>query len=125
MRKPWKFVLFGALGIFVLSVVLVGLYIKQIGYNNLKIMYTLHTTDQMIVPMEKADNGDGKYLTKSSSPVELLKERMKREGWSYVQHDGAGYFFEKENRRCIVTVKRWYHKHYIYTVEDNAVDLAG
>lgn len=83
-------------------------------------MYTLSTTDKLIVPM----NGKGHYLAKENRSDELLKERVSSEGWTYVKQEGAGYFFEKGNEETIVTVQQWNHKYVIYQVKDNVVNIA-
>lgn len=65
-------------------------------------MYTLSTTDKLIVPMGK----EGHYLAREDRFVELLKDRMSSEGWNYVQQEGSNYFFEKGNEETIVTVQQ-------------------
>lgn len=84
-------------------------------------MYTLSTTDKLIVPMDE----EGHYLVREDHRcVELLKERMSSEGWNYVQQEGSNYFFEKGNEETIVTVQQWNHKYIIYQVKDNVINIA-
>lgn len=120
--KPGKAVLFSAIGIILMLTVIVGLFIHQLGYENLKRMYTLNTGQQSIIPMDV----EGEYVGKSESNTELLKERMNREGWTFTHQEGAGYFFEKDGQEKVVTIKKLWNRHYVlYDVEDNVVDLSG
>jgi hypothetical protein len=120
LRKRWKIAVFGIIGLLVFGVILSALYIKSVGIDNIKLMYTLNTTDQAIVVMD----GKGNYLTKKNHSVDLLKERMKTEGWTYITQEGAGYFFEKAKEETIVTAKIWNSKYVIYHVKDNVVNIA-
>ena len=74
--------------------------------------------------MEDNPDGHGHYLTKVTPPAEIIKERMKNEGWTYIEQEGAGYFFEKENRRAVVTTKIWNRSFVRITVENDVVNLA-
>lgn len=120
--KPLKAVLFSAIGIILMLAVIVGLYTHQLGYENLKRMYTLSTGQQSIIPME----AEGEYVGKSDRNTELLKERMSKEGWAFTHQEGAGYFFEKDGQEKVVTITKLWNRHYVlYDVEDNVVDLSG
>ncbi|EHB62707.1 hypothetical protein PaelaDRAFT_3950 [Paenibacillus lactis 154] len=120
LKKPWKIIAFGIIGIIFLVVIFIGLYINNIGFHNLKLMYTLSTTEKLIVPMDKV----GHYLAREDRSVELLKERMSSRGWSYVEQEGSNYFFEKGNEKAIVTLQQWNHKYIIYQVKDNVINIA-
>jgi hypothetical protein len=120
LRKPWKVAVFGIIGIFFLIVIFAAAYINNIGFHNIKLMYTLGTTDKQIVLMD----GKGNYLAEDRSVELLLKERMSSEGWTYVTQEGANYFFEKGNEETIVTVQQWNHKYVNYQVKDNVVNIA-
>lgn len=74
--------------------------------------------------MEENLDGNGHYLTKVNSPAEMIKERMKNEDWTYIEQDGAGYFFEKDNQRIVVTTKIWNRSFVKIIVENNAVNIA-
>ncbi len=113
MKKPLKIIAIGIIGIVFLIVIFAGIYINNIGFHNFKLMYTLSTKDKLIVPMDK----EGHYLAREDRSVELLKERMSSEGWSYVQQEGSNYFFEKGNEETIVTIQQWNHKYVIYQVK--------
>jgi len=89
-------------------------------------MYALNTTDKTIVWMNETANGNGLYLTKVKQPIEVIKERMQKEGWTYVRQEGSGYFFEKGNQEVVVTTKIWPNRNYVrISVENNVVNLAG
>jgi len=120
-----RIVLWSGIGIVFLVAITVGSYVQNIGVKNIKLMYALHATDQAVVLMDQGLNGTVNYLTKARHPDVLLKERMNKAGWSYTEQEGAGYFFEKDRQRCIVTVRQWNHSYFILSVEKNLVDLAG
>jgi hypothetical protein len=106
---------------FVVGILVIALYIDKIGISNLKLMYTLSTTDKIIASMEETD---GHYLTKLKRPDEVIKERMNIEGWKYVQHEGSSYFFEKENQKAIVTTTIWHRNYVKILVQNNVVNIA-
>lgn len=119
MRKRVKAVAFGVVGFMIL--IITGLYIHHIGWANLKLMHELHMTKQSILPME----AEGEYVTKFNGHRERLKERMKKEGWTYMDQEGAGYFFEQDGQTTIVTAKQIWNRHYIvYKITDHVVDLS-
>lgn len=121
MNKTWKIAMLVILLLIVIVLILAGAYIKNVGYHNVKLMYTLQTTDAKIVKM----NEEGRYLAIENLSIEpLMKERMSSEGWSYVEQEGSNYFFEKGNEKTIVNVKQWNHKYVIYSVKGNVIDLA-
>lgn len=119
-----KFTMFSIAGIILITAIVIALYINSIGVNNLKLMYTLNNTDKSIIKMEGSSDGDGHYLTKINPPTALIKERMQNEGWTYVEQEGAGHFFEKDNQRVVVVTKIWNRRFVEITVEDNIVNIA-
>lgn len=119
-----KLALLSIIGVILIVLVVIALYINSIGLSNLKLMYTLKTTDKSIVRMEEDSGGSGYYLTKINPPTEMIKERMKNGGWTYVEQNGAGYFFEKDNQRVVVTTKIWNRNFVKITVENNVVNIA-
>ncbi|MEI0736212.1 hypothetical protein VQ056_05350 [Paenibacillus sp. JTLBN-2024] len=123
MKK--QIVLWSGIGIVFLAAITAGSYVQNIGVKNIKLMYALHATDKTIVLMDQGLNGTVNYLTRAKDPAELVKQKMNKEGWSYTEQEGAGYFFEKDRQRCIVTVRQWNHSYFILSVEKNLVDLAG
>ncbi|RCW39231.1 hypothetical protein [Paenibacillus prosopidis] len=92
LRKPWKVAVFGIIGIVVLIVIFAAAIINNIGFHNIKLMYTLSTTDKQIVLMD----GKGNYLGEDRSVGILLKERMSSKGWIYVREEGANFFLKRE-----------------------------
>ncbi|MFE4711202.1 hypothetical protein ACFRAM_10030 [Paenibacillus sp. NPDC056722] len=124
MVKPWRIALFSFIGIIVLLVIAAAVYIHNIGYNNVKQMYRLQTTGLSIVQIESDARGYVRYLTKVEQPQELLKARMKKEGWTYISQEGAGYFFEKDGQQEIVTMKKWNHFYMIYDLKLKVANLA-
>ncbi|MNJ70554.1 hypothetical protein D3C77_670250 [compost metagenome] len=87
-------------------------------------MYMLRTTDKYIVKMEGNSDGNGLYLTKVTPPTEIIKERMENEGWTYIEQEGSGHFFEKDNQRVVITTKIWNRNFVEITVENNVVNIA-
>ncbi|SFA75285.1 hypothetical protein SAMN05216312_101288 [Cohnella sp. OV330] len=122
-RKRWKWPLFSMLGLVILLLLFAGLIINYVGYKNVKLIWLLNTSDQSIVRME----AEGEYLTKvkNGNGQELLKERMKSEGWTFEFQEGSGYYFKKANQEALVTTRQIWNRHYIvYDVNDNVVDLS-
>ncbi|NUU62479.1 hypothetical protein [Paenibacillus agri] len=124
MVKPWKIAIFSFIGIIVFLMIDAAVYIHNIGYNNIKQMYRLQTTGLSIVQIESDTSGYERYLTKAEQPQELLKARMKKEGWTYISQEGAGYFFEKDGQQEIVTMKKWNHFYMIYDLKLKVANLA-
>ncbi|MGU3469743.1 hypothetical protein ACLBWT_01080 [Paenibacillus sp. D51F] len=114
------------MGLFVVAAVLIGgLFIHRIGPRNLIHMYSLQTSGQDVIGIGTGTSGAGRYLTDSNNPASLLKARMENEGWSFVEQEGSGYFFTKDGRKALVTMKQWMHAYHIYNVSTGAADLSG
>ncbi|OXM13383.1 hypothetical protein [Paenibacillus herberti] len=106
---------------FIFLIIPAGLYINNIGWNNLKLIYELNKNERSILQMET----EGEYLTKATNQAEILKEKMKSLGWTFVGQEGSGYFFEKKGQESIITAKQIWNRHYVvYKVKDNIVDLS-
>lgn len=125
MRKLWKFSLISVIGLIVLLVLLVAAFIHNVGFNNVKQIYRLETTGQNVIRMDTGITEDHeRYLTKSKQPWQLLKKRMEREGWTFIQQDGAGHFFEKNGEQIIVTSRKWNRYYEVYDLKKGLVNLA-
>jgi hypothetical protein len=126
MNKRWKRILFGSIGmVFVMFVIIIALYIRSIGWNHIKLMYSLHTTDKSVVKIDDPSNGHGLYLTKMRHPAEMIKERMQREDWHFVMQEGSGYFFEKDGQDVVVTTKIWPNRYFVrISVQHDVVNIA-
>ncbi|MDG0792231.1 hypothetical protein OMP38_16180 [Cohnella ginsengisoli] len=96
-RKRWKWPVFSILGLVIFLLLIAGLFINDVGYTNVKLIWLLNTSDQSIVRME----AEGEYLTKvkNGNGRELLIERMESEGWTFDRQEGSGYFFKKSQSR--------------------------
>jgi len=124
MKKNRRIVIFGFIGFLVLIVIIAAAYLNNVGYNNVKQMYRLESTDKSVIRIDSSIPGQERYLTKvKNDPQELLKSRMEREGWVYSQQEGSGYFFKKDGREEIVTMKRWNHFYVIYDLNDEIANL--
>jgi hypothetical protein len=111
-------------GIIVFVVLIAALYIHNVGYSNVQAMYQLETTGKAIVKMASGlTENHERYLTKEKQP-QLLRERMEQKGWTFIQQNGAGYFFEKGGKQIIITAKRWNHFYVVYDLERGLVNLA-
>ncbi len=119
-----KIALLSMIGVVLIVAIVIALYIHSIGFNNLKLMQALRTTHKSIIQMEESPDGYGIYLAEVNLPAEMIKERMEDEDWTYVEQNGSGYFFEKDNRKVVVTTKIWNRNFLKITVENNAVNLA-
>ncbi|MDA5110391.1 hypothetical protein O3V59_18680 [Brevibacillus thermoruber] len=141
MKNPWKIAFFGLAGVVILGVTAVVLFVNRVGFDNLKLLFTLNqtdsdylmpmyilkTTDQPIVPVAVTPEGHGIYLTdKRRSPdvLELLKERMNKEGWTYATQMGSGYLFTKDQQKVIVETRIWNSDYVRITVPGNVVTIA-
>ncbi|WP_337035293.1 hypothetical protein [Paenibacillus illinoisensis] len=114
MKIKWKIILFSFIGFIILLVILGATYINNVGYNNVKLMYKLNT---------KMDE-DGQYLGRKINSNQILKDRMKREGWQFKQQEGAAFFFKKDNKEAVVSTEIWNSNYVLYRVDDNVVNLA-
>lgn len=49
------------------------------------------------------------YITpmEQGKAYENLKELITRSGWEFHQHDGSGYFFEKDDQTLMATTQMW------------------
>jgi hypothetical protein len=141
MKNPWKIAFFGLSGVVILGVTAVVLFVNRVGFDNLKVLFTLNqtdsdylmpvyilkTTDQPIVPVAVTPEGHGIYLTdkrRSSDVLELLKERMNKEGWTYDTQMGSGYLFTKDQQKVMVETRIWNSDYVRITVPGNVVTIA-
>ena len=120
MNNKWKIIIPSIAAICLVVMVIAGLYINAIGWNNVKLMIELNKHPHAIITME----AEGEYLAKSKHHRELLKEKMKNEGWTFIQQEGSGYFFEKNGEQAIITARQiWNRHHMVLSVNNNVVDL--
>ncbi|NUU80144.1 hypothetical protein [Paenibacillus xylanilyticus] len=120
MKRKWKIILFSFIGFIILLFILGATYINNVGYNNVKLMYKLNTTDVSIVQMEE----EGQYLALRMNGNQLLKDRVEREGWQFKQQEGAAFFFKKDNQETVISTEIWNSNYVLYRVDDNVVNLA-
>lgn len=120
MKKKRKIILFSFIGFIILLVILGATYINNVGYNNLKLMYKLNSTDVSIVQMDE----EGQYLGRKINSNQILIDRMEREGWQFKQQEGASFFFKKDNKEAVVSTEIWNSNYVLYRVDDNVVNLA-
>lgn len=144
VKNPWK-VAFFSLAVFVMfSFLIMVLFVKHVGSDNLKLLFTLNqaehdylipmhilnTTDQLIVPVKVTQNGHRIYLTnltRSTDVKKLLRERMNQKGWTFTRQTGAAYFFkkEKEKHKGVVTTSIWNSDYVKISVRNNSVNIAS
>ena len=120
MKKKWKIILFSFIGVNILLVILGATYINNVGYNNVKLMYKLNTTEVSIVQMDE----EGQYLGLRMNSNQILKDRMEREGWQFKQQEGAAFFFKKDNKEAIISTEIWNSNYVLYRVDNNVVNIA-
>ncbi|QJC53601.1 hypothetical protein HGI30_20070 [Paenibacillus albicereus] len=117
----WKVTVLIITGLLIIGFIAAGLYINTIGLNNVKLMYELNNNKGAILKMES----EGEYLTKANHKSEKLKNKMNSEGWTFVNQEGAGYFFEKNGQEIIITTRQIWNRHFVvYKVTDNVLDLS-
>jgi len=83
--------------------------------DDLKHIYQLHASGHRILLIEENSLAQ-KYISREDRPADLVKERMSQLGWTFLQQNGAGYFFAKDQMSAIVTIKKWNHNYYLITV---------
>ena len=63
------------------------------------------------LPLSKITQEDGYiwFVTDDSEDIaeESLIQRMKQNGWTFVEQDGSGYFFEKDKEKVRIESKQW------------------
>ncbi|PYY25902.1 hypothetical protein [Paenibacillus illinoisensis] len=111
---------FSFIGAIILLVILGATYINNVGYNNVKLMYKLNTTEVSIVQMDE----EGQYLGLRMNSNQILKDRMEREGWQFKQQEGAAFFFKKDNKEAIISTEIWNSNYVLYRVDNNVVIIA-
>ncbi|MBT2689717.1 hypothetical protein J7I93_16135 [Bacillus sp. ISL-47] len=53
---------------------------------------------------------------KQGKAYDLMKEKMAKNGWSFIEQNGAGFFFEKREKTLIVTSQMWTGKYVLFSV---------
>ena len=51
--------------------------------------------------------------------IDSLLSAMKKDGWSFVQQEGAGYFFEQGSEKIVITSQTWSNHHVFFKVPDS------
>ncbi|MCM3634438.1 hypothetical protein [Paenibacillus camelliae] len=121
MKKTWKIVIASVIAFFLVSIIAAAIFINNIGYHNIKLITELNKNSNQILKMEK----EGDYLTKANAQNERLIKKMMKEGWNFIDQEGAGYFFEKNGQETIITVKQMWSRHYVvYRVTHDAINLS-
>jgi hypothetical protein len=111
-KTGWrKLALFMLVSVVTGIVLLVLLYMRYIGFDNLKTVYALHTSGKSIVAM----NEQGRYLTKRQHATERLLDIMQQAGWTYTKQEGSGYFFTKDDEQASVTTQIWRRDYIVYS----------
>ena len=63
------------------------------------------------LPLSKVAQQDGYvwFVTDDSLDVALdsLKQRMKKNGWEFVEQNGSSYLFEKDNEKVFIESQQW------------------
>jgi len=75
--------------------------------------------DEMLVPLSADSNTSYFWVgAKSSqgSEASRLKLLLQKAGWSFLEQEGAGYFFEKDQKRIVITSQMWSRDFVLYKV---------
>ncbi|MEC0093196.1 hypothetical protein [Paenibacillus macquariensis] len=119
-KKRWLWIV--GVG-FIAVILLMVVYVSNIGYSHAKAMYNLQFSDKVVVQIEEQD-GYESYLTRRSVDTKnLLIDAMNKDHWTYVTQEGSGYFFQKDNDKAIITSQIWNHRYVIYKVKNDIVNL--
>lgn len=67
--------------------------------------------DEMLIPLTTADSETRFFWlgakSAQSGEAKTLKNLLQTNGWSFVEQEGAGYFFEKDKQRIVITSQMW------------------
>jgi hypothetical protein len=70
------------------------------------------------LPLSKITQEDGFIWLITDDSIDMaetsLKQRMKQNGWTFVERDGTGYFFEKDEERVFIESKQWTSKFLLF-----------
>ncbi|ARU59864.1 hypothetical protein CBW65_01430 [Tumebacillus avium] len=77
----------------------------------------LATADEPIVKIDQSAEYEW-YLTRmeQGQGYEHLKKLISGKGWTFVEQEGAGYFFEKDGKKLIVTTEMWTRKYVLVKI---------
>ncbi|NGZ76966.1 type II toxin-antitoxin system HicA family toxin [Saccharibacillus alkalitolerans] len=68
-------------------------------------MAKLNAAGEKLVELD-GDSRFDRYLAKDDEAFGQMQRLMQERGWTFREQDGSGYFFEKENRKTVVTTKQ-------------------
>ncbi|WP_010095327.1 hypothetical protein [Ornithinibacillus scapharcae] len=73
-----------------------------------EVLDTLYDSSEDIVKIAEEQDYDW-YITRmeQGKAYENLKNLITKSGWEFQQHDGSGYFFEKDDKTLIATTQMW------------------
>ncbi|WP_017380971.1 hypothetical protein [Paenisporosarcina sp. TG-14] len=76
----------------------------------------LATTSNL--PLSKVTQEDGYvwFVTNDPEDVALqsLKQRMTQNGWEYVEANGSGFFFEKDEEKVMIKSQKWTNNYLLF-----------
>ncbi|MGE7270310.1 hypothetical protein ACQKK5_02505 [Brevibacillus panacihumi] len=76
--------------------------------------------DEMLIPLTTTDLDTRFYWigakSAQSGEAKSLKNLLQTDGWSFVEQEGAGYFFEKDKQRIVITAHMWSSDFVLYKV---------
>ncbi|RNB84902.1 hypothetical protein [Brevibacillus panacihumi] len=76
--------------------------------------------DEMLIPLTTADSDTRYYWlgakSAQSGEAKSLKSLLQTRGWTFAEQEGAGYFFEKEQQRIVITAQMWSSDFVLYKV---------
>lgn len=67
--------------------------------------------DEMLILLTTTDS-DSRFFwvgakSAQSGEAKPLKNLLQTSGWTFVEQEGAGYFFEKDKQRIVITSQMW------------------
>lgn len=71
-----------------------------------EVLQTVQQSDEKVVKLTK-ENDSTWYIIQEKNADETIKKLVEKNGWEFIQKDGAGLFFENKDEKLIVTTQKW------------------
>ncbi len=128
MKKVLVTFTLGTVSIFVIAFVFYNkLYYPSLPIENMskkEVVEKINNSDKQMVKLTN-ENSREWYITseRNQSEVdEIIKEMVSQNGWTFVQNEGSGLFFEKQGEKLIITTQKWTGNYLLIKIPSNFHD---
>ncbi|MFJ7730316.1 hypothetical protein ACIQXF_00345 [Lysinibacillus sp. NPDC097231] len=86
-----------------------------------EVVEKINNSDKQIVKLTN-ENSREWYITseRNQSEVdEIIKKMVSQNGWTFVQKEGSGLFFEKQGEQLIITTQKWTGNYLLIKIPSN------